>query len=156
MKNLLLILILAIGASAQSLDETLKYLNDTLPEVGTIRVSNVMSFTVTPVSFTGCSISYTESYTMNSEDRPFATTKVSIPLKRLTVGSQASEKFKPFWRVDLDAPIQLQSLKFGQLPGAVIEQSHQPLLIKDQASAEKIVKAFTHAAQLCRDQKELF
>ncbi len=142
MKSFLLIFFLAGCVSAQSLDDTLKYLNETLPVAGTLRIET-LSFSIEEPNFSSCNASWVETI--------LSSQRFSVPLG--TVKAKASAySTKPFGQIVLSGDITVKSVRYHD----VTEIKARLLVVKDEAIAGKLVKAFTRAAELCRSKPDLF
>lgn len=144
--TIFLVLLLTVGSHAQTLDATVRYLNDALKTAGTIHITDSGTATLEP-SIDGCSASWTLTYVVEGI-RPTTTNRISFSLGKVSSASVDGS----ILILQSEHPDFRTQLVSNGAPTTFKDASKLTLRIaKDQESAGRIVRAFTRASALCRE-----
>lgn len=180
------ILLLAIGLNqaceAQSKEETLQWIKSRLPETTATSQfdDNTVSASYSNVVINGCSLTYTEKFN-NVEADIFSggdkstdkyVTEVTIPLDKLSSARFRSAKDTPSDELLVASAVVFESADKAiatkwtsssqEYSGPVKtahgskSQSKYAIWVSDKDVAQRLVKAFSHAIELCGGKKEAF
>jgi hypothetical protein len=180
------ILLLSAGLNqaceAQSKEETLQWIKSRLPETTATSQydDNTVSASYSNVVINGCLLTYTEKFTnveadiFSGGDRSTAksVTEVAIPLDRLS-----SARFRSAHDTPSDELLVASAVVFESADKAIAttwtstsqdysepvrtahgskSQSTYAIWVSDKDVAQRLVKAFSHAIELCGGKKEAF
>jgi hypothetical protein len=144
-----------------TLQETLDYLKEKLSENNSVKLLEVESQAMTVAfdefNFSSCGVSWRSAITISN--LPPKLTVTSFNLKYLTGIDLKESPYKGAYEMRLNTETDRVKDEFigrAGTPRNVKQKSVAAFFFRDKLAADKISKAFLHASELCRSQKEIF